>query len=171
MKNEADLYNFFAQHKIEFTKHEHNAFFTCEDSEGWDPGQDGAHTKNLFMRNKDRSQYYIVSIEHGKQLHSSSLRKELGEKNLSFASPEEMMDLLGLTPGTVNPFALIRDRAKDVVLIYDEDILKQPGVFHHPLRNTASLFLSSKDIQTFLNAISNKVIIRSIPVKETPPQS
>ena len=68
----------------------------------------GAHTKNLFL--KDASgQFYLVTVLAEKQVDLGALRHMVGAGRFSFGSADEMVELLGITPGSVTPLAAIND--------------------------------------------------------------
>lgn len=97
-----------------------------------------------------------------KRLDLKSLAVFLNESKLSFASPEKMMEYLGITPGSVSAFGLINDVDKVVRVIVDEDLLKFDKQGYHPNINTATLIISTKDFKKFLNWTGNKVIYKSL---------
>lgn len=78
--------------------------------------------------------------------------REFGEKRLTFARPDELMQWLKLTPGSVTPFGLIHDDMHHVLVMVDNDLLAQELVGFHPNINTATLVLASDDFKKFLIA-------------------
>lgn len=71
---------------------------------------------------------------------------------MSFASPDRMMKYLGITPGSVSPFALLNDLEKHVKVILDAEVFAQEKVQFHPLVNTATLVLATDDVKKFIEA-------------------
>lgn len=69
-----------------------------------------------------------------------------------FARPDELMQWLKLTPGSVTPFGLIHDTTHHIMVMVDNDLLVYELVGFHPNINTATLVLSSSDFQKFLTA-------------------
>ncbi len=140
---------------------EHPAAFTVEQADGFYGHLEGMHSKNLFLRNKKGGQHYLVIAESHKEVDLKALRALVGESSLSFASPERLMDCLGLTPGSVSPFGLINDGERKVLVILDEDLLDAETVNFHPNINTATVSLSSRDFQRFLAHCGHEVRVAS----------
>ncbi len=139
--------------QIPYEEHTHPAFFTIADSEEYLKAHpmEGAQAKSLFLRNRAGDVHYLVVIAGEKRLNMKALEVQLGEK-LSFASPERLMQYLKLTPGSVSPLALVNDESKSIRVILDQDVFDQEKVQFHPLINTATLVLSSKDVLRFIEA-------------------
>jgi len=136
---------------ISYTRHEHPAVFTVEQAEAHWANIQGAHCKNLFLRNQKGSRHYLVILPAHKSADLKKLAQQLGEDNLSFASPERLLRFLGLEPGSVSPFGLINNSQKDVNVVIDLDLKTAGRVNFHPNANTATLGLSSADFDKFLS--------------------
>lgn len=147
---------------IRYEKHEHPAVFTVEDAEKYYRGVDGAHNKSIFLRNKNGDKYYLVLTLGSKRINLKELQLFLKESKLSFASPEKLMERLGLTPGSVSPFGLINDVGKIVQVIVDEDISKFDKQGFHPNVNTATLIITTDDLKKFLEWTENKMIYKKL---------
>ena len=87
------LKKFLKKHLIGFKYCEHPAVFTVEQSQSIKSDIPGAHTKNLFLTDR-RGQYYLVCIQADKRLAINQFRREIGAKKLSFASPEDLQNIL-----------------------------------------------------------------------------
>ena len=79
-----------------------------------------------------------------------SLSRVLGTGNLSFASGERLEKYLGVKQGSVSPFGLMNDTDHQVEFFIDKDLCKCERLGIHPLENTATVFLSYKDLDKFL---------------------
>ena len=98
MKNfDPPLLCFFQDNNLQCDYHEHQPLFTVEDSKEIATSIPGVHTKNLFLTDK-RGQYRLVCVESSKRLHINSFRKLVGAKDMTFGTPEDMKQLLNLTP-------------------------------------------------------------------------
>ena len=160
----ARLLAWMAEHGIEQATHDHPAVFRVE--EGLDLKADlpGLHTKNLFL--KDTSgQFYLVTVLAEKQVDLGALRHLVGAGRFSFGSGDEMVELLGITPGSVTPLAAFNDQAGKVQLVLDEVLAAQPRVNVHPLRNTATLGLSGLDLVRLLVRWRHAPLIVPVPNK------
>jgi Ala-tRNA(Pro) deacylase len=154
---EIRVYEVLKELEIPFIRHEHPPVFTVEQAvEHW-KGVEGAHLKNLFLRNKKGSRHYLVIIECTKNADLRKLNEQLGEDRLSFGSPERLKRCLGLEPGAVSPFGLINDTNKEVIVIIDEDLKKTERVNFHPNVNTATVGISAADFEKFLDWAGNSV--------------
>lgn len=142
---------------------EHEAAFTVEQADHLYGHLPGAHSKNLFLRNKKGSQHYLVVVESHRPVDIKALRERLGESTLSFASPERLERYLGLTPGAVSPFGLINDADRAVHVIVDRGLLAHEQVNFHPNRNTATVTLPMADFQRFLAHLGYEVQLMDFP--------
>jgi len=154
---EQAVYDVLEQLKIPFERHEHPPVFTVEEAVRHWAGITAAHCKNLFLRNKKGTIHYLVILEHKKQADLSHLVKRLDDDRLSFASPERLMTHLGLTPGAVSPFGLIKDRTHQVRVVIDADLKAEERVSFHPNVNTATVVVTTADFQRFLAWCGNPV--------------
>jgi Ala-tRNA(Pro) deacylase len=136
---------------IVYTRHEHPPVFTVEQAEKHWTEIQGAHCKNLFLRNKKGNRHYLVILLSAKQADLRSLNDKLGEDRLSFGSPERLQKYLGLEPGSVSPFGLINDRQKEVTVVIDQDVKLAARVNFHPNVNTSTVGISSADFEKFLD--------------------
>jgi Ala-tRNA(Pro) deacylase len=135
---------------IAYERHEHPPVFTVEQAEKHWTGIQGAHCKNLFLRNKKGNRHYLVVLLSSKQADLRSLNQMLSEDRLSFGSPERLRKFLGLEPGSVSPFGLINDPKKEVTVILDRDLKQAERLNFHPNVNTATLGISGADFERFL---------------------
>lgn len=151
------IYEFLAEQQIPYEKYEHEPLFTAEDGLKLRKTQSGGHAKNLFLRSKKEKNYYLVVIEISKRANLKALAQTLGQSDFTFASPEELLDILGVTPGSVSPFALINDQVHKLQVIVDMDLLREQKVYFHPNINTATLGIAATDFLKFLNACGHNV--------------
>ena len=108
-----------------------------------------ADAKNLFVRDDKHEHYYLITVQGQKRVDLKAFRRAQGTRNLSFASPEELSELLGLVPGSVGPFGLLHDREHRVAFYLDGDLAR--GLIGcHPNDNTATLWLQSRDLVALL---------------------
>lgn len=153
---------------IPFTRFDHKAVFTCEESEGLAAPIPGAHTKQLLMRSKKKDKHVLAIVMHDKQVDTKALAKEYGAQSFSFASPETLLELLGVTPGSVTPFGLTHDKAKIVDVIVDEDAWNTGLLRFHPMINTATLTIDREGFEKFLQHTGHRFTVRKIPRRSEP---
>lgn len=157
---EQKLYDTLTNLQIEFEKVEHEAFATCEASENFYQEKDlGVDCKNIFLRNKRGKKHYLVVLRAEKQIDIPVLAEFLDEhRKMSFASDERLEKFLGLKPGSVTPFGIIHENAEDIKVVVDNEIFSHEFVHFHPMRNTATLKISTKDFQKFLEHHPNEIL-------------
>lgn len=152
-----DIYQILKDLKINYQKIDHPAVYTVEDAQKYDKPADAAMTKNLFLRNRKGSKHYLVVLEASKRADLKKLAELLNEDDFSFASPERLLQYLGLTPGSVSPFGLINDTDKQVYVVVDNGLFKFGKQGFHPNTNTATLVITSEDFKKFLEYTKNQV--------------
>ena len=158
----ADIYEFLQRHGIAYEKCEHPAVFTCEEAERLVPLLPGAHTKNLFVKDK-KGRPILVVVGYEKSVDLKALGKTLEAKDLSFASPEKLKEFLGVEPGSATVLGLLADEHNVVEVVIDEKIWNADGIQCHPLVNTATLVISHEGLETFLQATNHEAKIMDVP--------
>ena len=98
----------------------------------------------------------------------SQLAKILNSGRLSFANHHDLQTMLGVTPGSVTPIAIINDHAKRVKLIFDQDLLQENDINIHPMENTATITVKFADLKNFIEQKHQiKIDFKMIPEKLT----
>ena len=113
--------------------------------------------KNLFLKDK-KDRLYLITATHTTRIELKKVGKALEAKELRFAAPELLMEHLGVEPGSVTPLALINDRQKEVHIIIDAEIFAHEYIQIHPLKNDATVVISSKDLMAFFKTIQRTAI-------------
>ena len=101
---------------------------------------------NLFLANRQRTQFCMMMIPSYKRFRSSDISKQAGRSRLHFAEPEYMEEFIDCTPGSASVMGLMNDREKRVQLLVDDDVLNAEYVGCHPCINTSSLRIKTKDL-------------------------
>ena len=130
---------------VAFTVHEHEAVFTVEESAGLHDAIPGAHTKNLFLKDA-KGRFWLVTLPHDRRADLKFIGRQTGAGKLSFANPDHLLRLLGVTPGSVTPLAVINDVDGAVTVVLDAAFDPVGTINVHPLRNTATLALGFGDL-------------------------
>lgn len=133
--------------KFEFFAHE--ALPTVDAAMKYWQSIDAVACKNLFLRNNKGDRHFLVILRHDTDFSLKLLKKKIENQHFTFASPERLHKHLGLTPGSVSPFGLINDEAKNVELIVDVNIQFAPALLFHPNDNTATVKVSGVDLYRF----------------------
>lgn len=137
---------------------EHPPMFTVEDGRDWHDKIPGMHCKNLFLKDK-KDKLWLVVMPADKRANLNRLEKTIGAARLSFGKPDLLLEILGITPGAVTPFALLNDLPRRVTVVLDKDMAAAEKVNYHPLRNTASTTLEAKDLIKFIKSLSYNPLI------------
>ena len=151
--------DFLKSHNIQYALHEHPAVSTCEEAEKYCGNIPGLACKNLLLRDKKGKRYFLVVLPAKKRSDLKEFAEIVGEGKVSFASPEALLEKLGIEKGAVSPFGLLNDTKHEVEVYVDREVYNADVVSFHPNRNTASLELSGEMFHKFLRAIENKIKI------------
>ena len=136
----------------------HVPVFTVEESEGVKADMPGAHTKNLFLKDK-AGKLFLICAQNDTQIRINKLHPVLGSKRLSFGKPELLLDTLGVPAGSVTLFSVINDTDNAVTLIIDKTLTEHDIVNFHPLLNDATTAISSTDMVKFAKATGHDPLI------------
>lgn len=120
--------------------------------------------KNLFLCNRQKTQYYLLLLSGDKVFKTKYLSQQLGCARVSFASEEDMQALLGVTPGSATVLALQNDREHRVRLVIDKPVLDAPLLGCHPCRNTSTVAFSTRDlIERILPSLGVEPAVVNLP--------
>ena len=112
--------------------------------------------KNLFLCNRQKTDFYLLIMPGDKPFKTKELSKQLGVSRLSFADADAMRAMLDLEPGSVSVLGLMNDEENRVRLVIDEDVLSEEWFGCHPCRNTSSLRFRTADmIEKLLPAVGH----------------
>jgi Ala-tRNA(Pro) deacylase len=150
---------------IAHTTVRHQPLFTVEASQSLRGTIPGGHTKNLFLKDK-KSALYLVTVQEDAAIELKSLHRLLGATGrFSFGSAEQMLETLGVTPGSVTAFGAINDTAGRVTVVLDADLMTHETINAHPLINTMTTSIKRDDLLTFLKATGHEP--RIVPLART----
>lgn len=145
--------------QIPYEHFEHEPVFTAEEGRKiyQQSGIQGAHVKNLFLRNKKGSQHYLVTVMADKDVDLKELSETVEDRKLGFASPERLDTYLRIKPGSVSPLALVNDAEKHVKVVFDEDIRNAEKIHIHPGINTESVVIAVEDLEQFVTSLDYEI--------------
>ncbi|RAI03345.1 DNA-binding protein [Acuticoccus sediminis] len=145
---------------------EHEAAFTVGDAVELRGTIDGLHTKNLFLKDK-KGKYFLVTAPEDASIDLKRIHTVLGAKGrVSFGSAEAMVAMLGVTPGSVTPLALINDDAGEVACVFHEALDAADLINVHPLRNTATVTLARDDLFEILRRSGHEPAVLALPAPD-----
>ena len=160
LQNEQQIYDKLDSLEIDYRVIEHEPLFTAEDMDKIADRAPGIQCKNLFLRNAKGNIYYLITAEHKADIDMVDIREKIGSTRLSFGSPERLMKVLQLKPGSVNPFSLINDLNKEVHFYLDKSLIGDQQLNFHPNVNHKTVNISYEGIKKYLNDIG--VVINPI---------
>lgn len=156
-----DLEARLAALNIKFQTVTHPPLFTVEDSQKLRGDIAGAHSKNLFLKCK-KGRLWLVVAQEDADINLKRLHTKIGSGRLSFGRPELLEEVLGIKPGSVTPFALINDKTQQVSVVLDDVLMQNETLNFHPLENTATTSISSRDLLTFIRDCGHEPAILDI---------
>ena len=158
----AQLLDILDKMKILTTTVEHPAVFTVEESHTLHVNIPGGHTKNLFVKDK-KDNYFLLVIEQNARVELNRVHQIIGAKSrLSFGKPDQLMEYLGITPGSVTAFSVLNDKDNRVKVIIDKPLLDHEKINCHPLTNEMTTTISQEDLLRFLAEVNHEPQILQI---------
>lgn len=146
-----EVYDFLDKKQIWHEVTEHAAVYNMEELAQVELPYPDRDAKNLFVRDDKRRNYYLITVWGDKRVNLKDFRRKQGTKPLTFASPEELQEILGLIPGAVTPFGLFNENSCKVHFYIDRDFWQGSGLIGvHPNDNTATVWLKAGDLVTLL---------------------
>ena len=147
-------------HGIEHQTWTHEALYTVEQASKVHYDKDGAHTKNLFLRNK-KGRMFLLVVSSTYRVDLRGLRDKLNVPGgqFAFASTERLGLYLGVVPGSVSPLAAFNDHECAVQVIMQSTLLDNEWIFLHPCRNTHSTRLRTSDLVAVLESWEHPVTV------------
>lgn len=163
--NKEETCRYLTEHGVPYEITEHPAVWNMEDLAAVALPYPDRDAKNLFVRDDKRQNYYLITLRGDRRADLKAFRRQEGLRPLSFASPEELSALLGLTPGAVTPLGLLNDEERKVTLFLDAT-LADGIVGVHPNDNTATVWLAAEDLLRLVREHGSPAFIADIPEKE-----
>ncbi|MFK7862539.1 MAG: prolyl-tRNA synthetase associated domain-containing protein [Granulosicoccus sp.] len=148
----AQIISDLEQHGVEHQTIVHDPLYTVEDARSIQYPAEGAHTKNLFLRNK-KGRMFVLCVDRDHRVDLRGLRDKLAIPGgqFAFASTERLGLYLGVVPGSVSPLAVYNDTECAVQVLVQNTLLEHEWIYLHPCRNTHSTRLRTKDLLVVLS--------------------
>lgn len=164
LEKEIRVYDFLDKLNICYDRVDHEAAMTMEACEAVDRVLGTAMCKNLFLCNRQQTDFYILLMPGDKVFKTKDLSAQLGVSRLSFASGEFMEEFLDITPGSLSVLGLMNDKNTRVRLVIDAPVLDAEYVGVHPCINTSSLRLKTSDLlEKIIPAMGHEPTIVNLP--------
>lgn len=143
---ETAVYEFLEKEHIEYERLDHEAADTMEVCAQIEKRLGAPICKNLFLCNRQQTDFYLLMIPADKVFKTKYLSSQLGCARLSFATPGHMEEYLHIQPGAVSPMGLMNDTARMVRLIIDRDLMSLEHFGCHPCVNTSTVKMRLSDL-------------------------
>ena len=140
-----------AERDVSYELMEHEAIFNMAECAALCLPHPEAEAKNLFLCDDKKRNFFLVTLKGDKRLDLEAFRTAIGSRRLKFASEATLLELLGLTPGSVTPFGLLNDGEGKVRFYLDSYFLDRL-IECHPNDNSATVWLQSRDLIALLEA-------------------
>ena len=161
----ADLFALLDRLGIAHTTVTHAPLFTVEQSRALRGTIAGAHTKNLFLKDKKGALFLVTALEDA-VIELKSLHRLLeASGRFSFGSADLMRETLGIEPGSVTPFAATNDGERRVTVVLDAGLMRYETINAHPLSNTMTTSISNADLLKFLEATGHPARVVAVESK------
>tara|TARA_A100001011_G_C13724936_1_gene601123 strand:- start:18 stop:536 length:519 start_codon:yes stop_codon:yes gene_type:complete len=160
MYNSSELINLLKKQNYKIEVNQHEPLFTVQDSKKLRGKIIGAHSKNLFLKNK-KNLLFLLTCEETDRIDLKKISKSLNLGNISFAKEEYLDQYLKIKPGSVSPFALLNDKGGQVIFYLEKTLYESKFVNFHPLINTLTITIETQKFIEFMIENNKKIHIFS----------
>ena len=158
-----EIYRLLSEKGVWHEITEHKAVYNMDEVADIDLPYPEAECKNLFVRDKKKREYYLISVKGNKRVNLKKFKEKYNTKPLGFASEDDLMNILGLIPGAVTPLGLLNDTDGKVILYLDQDFFKGEHLIGvHPNDNTATVWMKTDDLTDIIRTHGNNVVITDL---------
>src|SRR6476661_5809484 len=152
------LLTWMADNGVAQTTHDHPAVFRVEEGLELKAAMPGAHTKNLFLKDK-KGRLWLISARQDTVVDLKRAPKTIGSDKLSFGNEVLLYETLGVRGGSVTALGLINDPDRRVTFVLDKALWDADIVNFHPLTNTATTALDQVAFRRFLSLIGREPLV------------
>ena len=145
-EKEIAAYDFLDGLGVSYVRVDHEAAMSMEACAEIDKSLGTTICKNLFLCNRQKTDFYLLLMPGDKPFRTKELSSQLGVARLSFGAAEDMERLLFVLPGAVTVMGLINDADCAVRLLIDKDLMDAAEIGCHPCVNTSSIAFSMQDL-------------------------
>ena len=146
LEREVRVYDLLDKLGIEYERTDHEEANTMEKCNEIDKILDTIICKNLFLCNRQQTEFYLLMMPGDKPFKTKYITKQLGCSRLSFAPSEKMLEYLDIKPGAVSIMGLMNDKDNKIQLVIDKPVVESETLGCHPCVCTSSLKFKTKDI-------------------------
>ncbi len=164
LAREVRVYDFLDSLGIEYFRTDHDEANTMEVCNEIDKVLGTLICKNLFLCNRQKTDFYLLMMPGDKPFKTKDITKQLGCSRLSFADSEAMLEYLDIKPGAVSIMGLINDKDNKVRLVMDRAVVEEDTIGCHPCVSTSSLKIKTDDIlNVYLPAVHHEPTFVELP--------
>lgn len=152
------IYNYLQHQEIWHEITEHKAVSDMAELEDLILPYPEAMAKNIFVRDDKKRNFYLITVKGDKRIDLKEFKQKYNTRNLSFASENYLMDVMGLRPGSVTPLGILNDKDNKVNFFLDREFFNsQELIGVHPNDNTATVWLKINDLVEIIKNHGNNV--------------
>ena len=156
--NKEEIYEYLNKRNIWYEVTEHKAVYNMAEMSEVEIPYPDADAKNLFVRDDKKRNYYLITVKGDKRVDLKEFRQKNDTRPLSFASADDLLKILKLTPGSVTPLGVLNDEECRVTVFIDSELAGDEGLIGvHPNDNTATVWLKTADLIEIIKEHGNEV--------------
>ncbi len=160
------IYDKLEELSIPYIRVDHDHADTMEDCRLIEERLGARICKNLFLCNRQQTQFYLLLMQGEKPFKTKYLSAQLGCSRLSFADAGHMAQYLHTVPGSVSALELLFDTDKQVQLVIDRPLLTDEHISAHPGLSVSTLRLTREDLLRYVTACGHEPIYVDLPEEE-----
>ena len=150
LEKEQRCYALLDELQIPYARVDHEHADTIEACEAVEQVLGEKICKNLFLCNRQKTNFYLLCMPPHKAFHTKDLSHQIGSARLSFAPEEQLWDLLHCTPGSATILGLMNDDENRVQLLIDKETYEAEYFSCHPCLCTSTIKLKTSDVKNML---------------------
>ncbi len=116
------IYEKLEESGIAYTRIESDPGITMDDCLNIDKAFGIDTVKTILLTNRQKNKFWLYIMHARKPFVTKDFGASLQIPRVSFAEEELMLKLLGTPHGAATAFGLLRDEAKDIVFVMDNDV-------------------------------------------------
>lgn len=163
---ELAIYDHLDKLGITFDRVDHDHADTMEDCLLIEEVLGGKICKNLFLCNRQQTDFYLLMMPGGKPFKTKDLSPLLGCSRLSFADAGHMDQYLKTIPGSVSALELLFDTEHHVRLVIDRPLLEDDYISGHPGISTSTVRLKKEDLMRYVESTGHTPTVIDLPMPE-----
>ena len=155
-----EVYEYLKEKNIWYEVTEHEAVYNMKELSKIEIPYPEADGKNLFVRDDKKRNYYLITVKGDKRVDLKEFKNKNNTRSLSFASENDLKDIMNLIPGAVTPLGILNDNSLKVQVYIDREFLNESRIIGvHPNDNTATVWLKVDDLVNIIKEHGNHVFI------------